>query len=146
MEMMQSHVVSSLLLTRYVVYGQVLPPAGAAFVWFSSVAALRGGSGAAVYSAAKGALIAAARALAVELAARRIRINVVSPGVVRTPQSEAFLAKLPADQLQALERAHLLGFGRPEDAAAAAAFLLSDDARWITGTNLVADGGLSIHH
>jgi len=89
-------------------------------------------------------LIAAAKSLAIELAAKKIRVNTLSPGVVRTPQSEAFLNALPPEQRAAIEREHPLGLGQPEDVAALAAFLLTDEARWITGSNLVIDGGLTL--
>jgi NAD(P)-dependent dehydrogenase (short-subunit alcohol dehydrogenase family) len=52
---------------------------------------------------------------------------------------------LPPEQVQAIENDHLLGFGQPEDVAAAATFLLSNDAHWITGATLVVDGGLTAH-
>jgi NAD(P)-dependent dehydrogenase (short-subunit alcohol dehydrogenase family) len=143
-QMLASHVVSSLALVRGLVAQRLAAKDGCSIVWLSSAAALRGGAGSVAYSAAKGAMISAVRVLAVELARRRIRVNAIAPGVVRTPQSEAFLSALPPEQVSAIEQGHLLGFGQPEDIAAAAAFLLSADARWITGTTLVVDGGLTI--
>ena len=113
-------------------------------VWLSSVAALRGTAAFAAYAAAKGALISAARAVAVELAPRRIRINVVAAGVVETPMSDAWVSLLNDDQRTALEHRHLLGLGKPDDLAGVIAFLLSDDARWMTGSVVTADGGLSV--
>ena len=144
-EMLSSHVVSSIALVRALISRRLAPKEGGSIVLFSSAAALQGGAGAVAYSAAKGALISAARVLAVELAKRKIRVNVIAPGVVRTPQSEAFLSKLTPEQVQSIADDHLLGFGQPEDIAGVAAFLLSDDARWITGTTIVADGGLTAH-
>lgn len=144
-EMLASHIVSSIALTRAVVTRRLASKEGCSVVWLSSAAALKGGAGTVAYAAAKGALISAARALAVELARRKIRINVIAPGVVHTPQSEAFLSKLPPEQVQAIAQKHLLGLGEPEDIAAVVAFLLSEDARWITGTTIVADGGLTAH-
>jgi NAD(P)-dependent dehydrogenase (short-subunit alcohol dehydrogenase family) len=123
----------------------VLPAGGSSIVFISSVAALVGEPGASVYSAAKGALISLARSLAVELAAERVRVNCVIPGLVRTPMGDRLVKLLsPAEALE-LEKRHCLGFGDPSDIAAAVAFLLSDDARWITGTTLVVDGGYSAH-
>lgn len=144
LRMYQSHVVSSVALCRHLLGTRVLGGAGVSAVFLSSAAALRGGSGTVAYSAAKAALLAAVRSMAVELAPRGIRLNAISPGVVQTPQSAEFLATLLPEQRTALEAQHLLGLGQPEDIAAAACFLLSDDARWITGTNLVVDGGLTL--
>ena len=93
LEMLNSHVVSSIALTRAVVTGRLVPEDGMSVVLLSSTAALQGGAGALAYSAAKGALISAARVLAVELAKRKVRVNAIAPGVVRTPQSDAFLSK-----------------------------------------------------
>jgi NAD(P)-dependent dehydrogenase (short-subunit alcohol dehydrogenase family) len=144
-QMLTSHVISSLALTRALLSQRLAAKDGCSVVWLSSAAALQGGAGSVAYSAAKAGMIAAVRVLAVELARRKIRINAIAPGVVRTAQSNAFLSALPPEQVQAIENDHLLGFGQPEDVAATAAFLLSNDARWITGTTLVVDGGLTAH-
>jgi NAD(P)-dependent dehydrogenase (short-subunit alcohol dehydrogenase family) len=144
-QMLTSHIISSLAVTRALVSQRLAPKDGCSVVWLSSAAALRGGAGSVAYSAAKGGMISAMRVLAVELARRKIRVNAIAPGVVRTPQSEAFLSALPPEQMQAIENDHPLGVGQPDDVAAAAAFLLSADARWITGTTLVVDGGLTAH-
>ncbi|MGA2052048.1 MAG: SDR family oxidoreductase [Opitutales bacterium] len=116
---------------------------GATLLFVSSVAGLRGAAGASAYSAAKGAVLALSRSLAVELAPQGIRVNALVPGVVRTAMSEKFLGTLTPEQIEAVRRAHLLGFGEPADVAAAACFLVSSEAHWITGTELVVDGGLS---
>ena len=116
---------------------------GGSIVWFSSVAALRGTATFAAYAAAKGALISAARVAAIELAPRRIRVNVIAAGVVETPMSAGWLAMLNEEQKTALNQRHLLGIGKPEDLAGVIAFLLSDDARWMTGSVVTADGGLA---
>jgi NAD(P)-dependent dehydrogenase (short-subunit alcohol dehydrogenase family) len=145
LEMLNSHVVSSIALTRAVVTSRLVPEEGTSVIWLSSTAALKGGAGTLAYSAAKGALISAVRVLAVELAKRKVRVNVIAPGVVRTPQSAAFLSKLSQEQVRSIEDGHLLGLGEPEDIAGTVAFLLSRDARWITGTTVVVDGGFTAH-
>jgi NAD(P)-dependent dehydrogenase (short-subunit alcohol dehydrogenase family) len=117
---------------------------GGSVVLFSSAAARMGAAGAMSYAASKGAIESATMTLAVELASQRIRVNAVSPGVVRTPMSEGFLGKLDPAQLAALEARHPMGFGTPEDVAGPVKFLLSSDARWITGVVLPVDGGYSI--
>ena len=139
----EANVHSALLATK--VFARTARGQGGSAVWLSSVAALRGSAGFAAYAAAKGALIAATRAAAVELAPRRIRVNVVAAGVVRTPMSDGWLKLLRPEQAAAVEADHLLGLGEPQDVAGAIAFLLSDDARWMTGSLLTADGGLSSH-
>ena len=110
-------------------------------VFVSSVAALTGQSAISLYCASKGALNAMTRSLAVELARQGIRVNTVCPGQVDTEMNDAIKVKLTQEQYQAIINAHPLGLGTPDDVAAAVAFLLADTGRWITGANLVVDGG-----
>jgi NAD(P)-dependent dehydrogenase (short-subunit alcohol dehydrogenase family) len=117
---------------------------GGGLVLFSSAAARKAGAGAVSYAASKGAIESATCALALELASQRIRVNAVSAGVVRTPMSEGFLSKLTAEQLAALEARHPMGLGLPDDVAGPVLFLLSNQARWITGVVLPVDGGYSL--
>ncbi len=96
--------------------------------------------GGGAYSSAKAGVEMLSRNAALELADRRIRVNTVSPGLTDTPLTagfrdvagveDAFIARIP-----------MARWGSPEDMAAAALFLASDDARYITGANLVVDGG-----
>lgn len=112
-------------------------------VFISSIAAVAGQAAISGYAATKGALISAARSLAVELARDRIRVNCVAPGYVKSPMLETVRQKLGEARIAALAELHPLGLGEPIDVAYAAAFLLSDAARWITGITLVADGGFT---
>ena len=82
-----------------------------------------------------------AKALALELASEKIRVNVITPGHVDTPMAETVENSLPEEAIRAIRANHPLGIGRPEDVAYAAAYLLSDAAKWITGSTLVVDGG-----
>lgn len=141
-EAYDANVVTAVNATKVV--ARAASKGGASVVWLSSVAALRGTAGFAAYAAAKGALLSAARVAAVELASRRIRVNAVVAGVVATPMAEGWLSKLTPEQRRGVEEAHLLGLGKPGQVAGAVTFLLSDDAAWITGSALVADGGLSV--
>jgi len=110
-------------------------------VFVSSVLALVGQPATSAYSAAKGALNALARSLAAELARERIRVNAVAAGLVDTAMTRKLRDGLPAPQWAAIEAMHPLGIGAPVDVARAIVFLLGDGARWITGTELIVDGG-----
>jgi len=117
---------------------------GASVVFVTSIAGRTGTAGYALYAGSKGGLAAAARALAVELAGRRIRVNCLAPGFVETPMTQATPLSV-ADKERYLAR-YPLGPGAPEDVAQAARYLLAPASRWVTGTELVIDGGASIRH
>lgn len=110
-------------------------------VFISSIMALAGASGATAYAMSKSALLGIARSLALEFAPRRIRVNCIAPGFVHTPLFSSTEKLWDAEQKQAVEDQHPLGFGEPEDIANAVVFLLADSGRWITGSTLVVDGG-----
>ena len=90
------------------------------------------------YAASKGALNGMALSLAVELAPA-VRVNCVLPGIVGTEMNREHFAN--PDFVAALQATHPLGLGKPEDMADAAEFLSSERARWITGQEIVVDGG-----
>jgi NAD(P)-dependent dehydrogenase (short-subunit alcohol dehydrogenase family) len=117
---------------------------GASFVLLSSLAAHEGAMGKALYGASKGALEGFIPAAAAELAPRKIRLNALTLGVVRTDMSREFLDKMNAEQQKSLEEGYPLGLGEPEDAAHFIAYLFSERARWITGQTFVLDGGHSV--
>jgi len=112
-----------------------------AIVLISSVLGLVGSPSEVAYCAAKAAMGGVVRSAALELAAEGIRVNAVAPGFVESEMLSAFRKTLTEEQFAQIVARHPLGLGRPEDVAQAAAFLLGDTARWITGTTLVVDGG-----
>jgi NAD(P)-dependent dehydrogenase (short-subunit alcohol dehydrogenase family) len=114
---------------------------GGSLVFMSSVSSLRGRQGMAAYSAAKAAVDGMVRVLAIELAPRRIRVNSIISGAVATEMHEQFVDNMSDEIVRNYEQLHALGFGRPADIANAATFLLSDASVWVTGTNMVVDGG-----
>jgi NAD(P)-dependent dehydrogenase (short-subunit alcohol dehydrogenase family) len=116
----------------------------ASVVLVSSVMALVGQKGQTAYAATKGAMVSAARAMALELAEESIRINCVAPGVVEdTEMTARARTLLTPEQIAIMKSQHPLGTGKAVDVACSIAFLLGDAARWITGTVLTVDGGYS---
>lgn len=114
-------------------------------VFVSSVAGLQGQAGISAYAASKGALVAITKSLAMEFAQEKIRVNCVAPGVVMTAMTEKLFGKMSEEQVNAVKAMHPLGLGAPKDVAMGIAFLLSDAARWMTGTSLIMDGGYCAH-
>jgi NAD(P)-dependent dehydrogenase (short-subunit alcohol dehydrogenase family) len=143
--MMQVNYVAGMELARSVTRRDLLSEEGGSVLFISAIYGLIGKPGQIAYSGSKGAVIAAARAMAIELARRNVRVNVLSPGMVRTEMTERTLTGLSTQQVHALKDTHPLGFGSPDDVAHAATFLLSPESKWITGANLVVDGGCSAH-
>ena len=119
-------------------------PDGSSIVLLASTAALVGVPGNSVYAASKGAVISLARALAMELVPKRIRINCVAPALVETEMFERYNQSITEEQRKRFEAVHPLGLGKPRDVSNAIAFLLADTARWITGHTLVLDGGYTV--
>ncbi|MFP3832312.1 SDR family NAD(P)-dependent oxidoreductase [Chryseobacterium sp. SIMBA_028] len=113
------------------------------FVFISSVAGMVGEIGKAAYSSSKGAVISGARSMAMELSRSNVRVNSISPAMVNTPILEKMFENIGEAAAEEILKKHPLGIGTPEDVANACIFLLSDAARWITGSNLVVDGGYS---
>ena len=107
----------------------------------SSVSGEKGGRGQTNYAASKGAINALTRALAVELASRRITVNAVAPGVIETEMSQA-VRDLAGDEIKS--RILLRRFGKPEEIAHAVWFLASRFADYITGQVLHVDGGFKM--
>jgi NAD(P)-dependent dehydrogenase (short-subunit alcohol dehydrogenase family) len=102
-------------------------------------------SGISAYSASKGAICASVRVMAFELASKNIRVNSVCPGMVKT-EMNIENSSLSEEQLKEDElRNYPLGYGTPIQVAQTIVFLLSNASSWITGTNMVIDGGASIH-
>lgn len=114
---------------------------GASMVFMSSAAAIMGRPALSVYCAAKAAVDGLVRSLAVEFAPRRIRVNSINAGAVETAMHKDYVALLSKEAVQGYADFHLLGFGAPEDVGNAAMFLLSDGAKWITGSSMAVDGG-----
>lgn len=137
----QANVIGGINLTKQVVKQSHFSNEGGSIIFISSIMGVVGENGKTLYSMTKGALIAAVKSMAVELAPRKIRVNSISPGVVDSPMSKGAIYSKDEQSLSRIRSLHPLGIGQPEDIANLCGFMLSGAARWITGTNIVIDGG-----
>jgi NAD(P)-dependent dehydrogenase (short-subunit alcohol dehydrogenase family) len=140
-EFFHTNVHAAMNLTRIVTKQSNFSEAGGSIIFISSVMGVVGENGKSLYSMTKGALIAGSKSLAIELAPRKIRVNSISPGVVETPMSRNAVYSQNEESLNKIKALHPLGLGQPEDVANACVYLLSDASKWVTGTNLIVDGG-----
>jgi 3-oxoacyl-[acyl-carrier protein] reductase len=146
----------TMLMTQRVLR-EMLPTGSGAIVNVASIAALMGGGGGTAYTSTKGAIASMTRQVAYEVAERGVRVNALAPGVVETPlpestmkilgastpngpQTQHFMAKMMDGAVEAIP---MRRFASPSEITGPAIFLASDDASYITGTMLVADGGLT---
>ncbi len=113
----------------------------ASLILISSISALIARIGLTAYAASKGAVNSAVRVMALELSKRNIRVNTISPGTILTPMMEKALEALSEEQRLKRTEGFPLGLGIPEDISYACIYLLSDASRWVTGQNLIVDGG-----
>ena len=126
--------------TRFAADLMVKKHAGS-IVNISSIWGVVGASCEAVYSAAKGGVVTFTKAMAKEIGPSGVRVNCVSPGVIKTAMLDCY----SEEDLQALADETPLGrIGTPEDVAKTVRFLISDDSSFITGQNIVVDGGISL--
>jgi NAD(P)-dependent dehydrogenase (short-subunit alcohol dehydrogenase family) len=142
--MLDVNLTAGLELSRALTRREVLDEGGGSILWIASIYAHVGAPGQVGYAATKGAITSAVRSMALELVPRKVRVNCLSPGLVKTPMTDAAHSRMSADQWARLEALHPLGAGQPEDIGRAAAFLLDPANRWITGTDLIIDGGYTL--
>jgi NAD(P)-dependent dehydrogenase (short-subunit alcohol dehydrogenase family) len=141
--MMDINLFAGLELARVVSRRDIMEEEGGSLLFISSIYARVGMAGQIGYSASKGAISAAARALAIELARRKIRVNTLSLGLVKTAMTDGAFSRLSGNQVKKLEDSYPLGPGSPEEVARAGVFLLAPQNTWITGSDIIMDGGYS---
>jgi NAD(P)-dependent dehydrogenase (short-subunit alcohol dehydrogenase family) len=140
--LMQTNFFAPVFITQYLQKQKKIQKK-ASIVFISSIVTFSVGVGDSMYSATKGAMNSFAKTLALELSKQQIRVNCIQPGIIKTNIFEAGV--ISEEQLKETERKYPLGrFGNPEDIAYAAIYLLSDASSWMTGSDLVIDGGFTL--
>ena len=115
---------------------------GGSVINMASAAGLGGVAGLAAYGAAKAAVLNLTRTAAIEAAARKVRVNAVCPGSIDTPPLRMFVDALPGGRDGFERQISAKRIGQPEEIANVALFLASDEASYLTGSVIVADGGV----
>ena len=114
---------------------------GGSIVPVASIAGSAGIPGLSVYCGSKAALVGTMRVLAKEFSSNKIRVNTISPGMVKTELVDKAADSLTVEALLLDEQKYPLGYGLPDDVAYSIAFLLSDASSWMTGQDIILDGG-----
>ncbi len=147
LELLRVNLVGPFLMIKHA-GGLMSRSGGGAIICTASVAALRSGAGGSAYSASKAGVISLVQTAAQQLAGTGVRVNAICPGLIETGMTAPMFSRArergteaKLGQLNPLRRA-----GRPEEIAAAALFLASEEASYVNGQAIVVDGGLSSSH
>lgn len=116
---------------------------GGSAVLISSVYVVVGSAANVAYAMTKAAIIGITKALSIELAPKRIRVNCIAPGFIKTKMMEENSFRFDDEYMQRLNNLHPLGLGEAEDIANGVVFLLSDMSKWMTGAVMNIDGGFT---
>jgi|LSQX01.2.fsa_nt_gb NAD(P)-dependent dehydrogenase (short-subunit alcohol dehydrogenase family) len=140
-EVLSINFVSPVLLTQGLLRKKKINR-GASIVFMSSISTDYASISNSLYSASKGGIDSFMRVLALEVASQKIRVNAIHPGMVKTQMMDAYAIK---EELEAWKKQYPLGrFGEPEDIAYACVYLLSESSKWMTGSVLTIDGGITL--
>jgi NAD(P)-dependent dehydrogenase (short-subunit alcohol dehydrogenase family) len=140
-EILQTNTIASMTIIQLLLKKRKINKNGS-IVFISSISTAYADMGNSVYAASKGAINSFSKVLALELASKKITSNCIQPGFVPT----SMLAKgiVTDDQLSEERKRYPLGFGEPSDIANGAIYLLSDAAKWVTGSVITIDGGVTL--
>lgn len=132
---------AAIFLSKFCSSYRVSSKLGASFVFISSIYGHVGSSANSAYAMSKSAITGLVKSLAIELAPKKIRVNSIIPGFIETPMLSKLSENFEAEYVDRLKTLHPLGLGKVSDISNAILFLLSQKSRWITGSELVVDGG-----
>ncbi len=117
---------------------------GGSIVFLSSVASQKGQFGMTSYGSSRSAILGLTKNLAIELGIKKIRVNAIIAGAIKTEMHFRIIKSLTQKSIKDYEDKHVFGFGEPKDISNAAIFLLSEAGKWITGSDLLIDGGYMV--
>lgn len=140
-EIFKINVTSAFYLTKLLL--PKLNKKGSSIVFITSIMANLGEKAKSIYSISKGAVSSGAKSLAIEYANKKIRVNTIAPGIVKTEMTKNATYMIDNDLHKKTLEKYPLGFGQPEDVANLCVFLMSNESKWITGSEFVVDGGYS---
>ena len=142
-ETMDTNFTAPVLLTQKIIKKKLLKVNSSVIFIDSIVGTISTYKGYSAYSASKGALYGIMKTMALEFAQKKIRVNCISPGMIQTELLNSI--ESPEDSIIEDQKKYPLGgYGVPEDVAYASVYLLSNASKWITGINLIVDGGFTI--
>ena len=125
---------------------QMMAQRSGSIITIASVEGINGTEGGSAYNASKGGVVLLSKNVAIDYGRMGIRCNAICPGFIETPMLEEVMAAMPEFRADIGKEVKLGRFGRPEEIAASALFLASDDASYVTGQSLVVDGGYTAGH
>ena len=142
-DLFELNLITGLEIVRLITKRKYLSANGASYVFISSLMGRLGSVGISPYCASKSAISATVKSLALEYARRKCRFNSVMPGYVDTALLQKSFKMMSQGQIETIYNAHPLGIGTPQDVANLVVYLLSDCSKWMTGQNIIIDGGYS---
>lgn len=141
-KMYNANVYGPMLLVKELVKQKKISK-GASIVFISSISSIYATVSNALYASSKGAINSLVKVLALELASKKIRVNSIMPGMVRTGMINAY--GISEEEMDAVIKGYPMGrIGEPEDIANAAIYFLSEASSWVTGSSLIVDGGVTL--
>lgn len=142
-ELFDVNLFGNLAIAQAFNHKKVYSETGSSLVFISSISANRGNPGILPYAATKGAINSSVKTMALEYASKNVRVNAVLPGLVLTELVVKHSNVYTSEYLEKMNSSYPLGLGKVENVVKPILFLLSDYSSWITGTELVVDGGYS---